>query len=66
MAGRIKALIDDVIRLRTKGNSSLEHFVRATLLMKGIDPDGFNEQSADDPQVIQALEKMLTDFSKPK
>jgi hypothetical protein len=64
MAGRIKQLIDELVRLRTKGNPRVEHFVRAHLVLSGLDPDAYNPASADDPEKIRALENMIRDFQR--
>ena len=62
MAGRVKALIDELLRLRAKGVPSLEHFVKAHLVLNGIDPDQHTETSADVPAAVQALERMIQDY----
>lgn len=58
----MKALIDELIALRTLGAPSSAPFIRALLMMKGINPDVWHEQSTDDPTKIAALESMLRDF----
>jgi hypothetical protein len=63
MAGRIHALIDEIVRKRAKGDTALEHFVRAQLLMKGIDPAKYGPTSDDDPTVLKRLEEMDEAFS---
>jgi hypothetical protein len=63
MAGRIKQLIEAVIEIRTNGKLELHHFVRAHLFMKGINPDLYDENSTDDPGIIETLERMRDDFS---
>jgi hypothetical protein len=64
MAGRIKQLIDELVRLRTKNNPNVEPFVRAHLVLNGLDPDAYNTASADDPEKIDALENMIRDFQR--
>lgn len=64
MAGRIKQLIDELVRLRTKNNPKVEPFVRAHLVLNGLDPDAYNQASADDPDKIHALENMIRDFQR--
>jgi hypothetical protein len=60
MAGRIKQLIDELVRLRTKNNPKVEHFVRAHLVLNGVDPDAYDLGSADDPVKIRALRSSQT------
>lgn len=62
MAGRTKQLIDELVVLRTGGSESLGHFVRAHLMMRGINPDVHSAASADDPKTVQVLEQMIADF----
>ena len=62
MAGKIHKLIDDLVRLRANGRAGLSHFVRAHLVLTGIDPDQFDASSADDPEIVERLEKMIADF----
>lgn len=62
VSGNIKRLIDELITLRTQGNEALAHFVRAHLVMKGIQPDRYTDSSPDDPKVIAELERMISDF----
>lgn len=62
MAGEVRRLIDELIRLRSKGKPSLEPFVRVHLMLAGIDPDRYGEDSPSDPAVEQTLQKMIADF----
>jgi hypothetical protein len=62
MAGRVKALIDELIELRSGTSPGLSHFLRAHLLMKGIDPAAFDERSPDDPDKVRTLEDMISSF----
>jgi hypothetical protein len=62
MAGKVKKLIDELIRVR--GGAKVEPFVRAHLMMKGIDPDGYRGEDADDPDAVDALERMIADFAR--
>ena len=62
MAGEVKRLIDELMRLRSRGNPSLEPFVRVHLVLNGIDPDQHTADSPSDPKMEQALQKMIADF----
>jgi hypothetical protein len=66
MAGKIKLLIDQLVKQRTGGASGLEHFVKVNLLLSGIDPEAFSASSPDEPVKIAQLEKMILDFDSRK
>ncbi|OPY62219.1 MAG: Cyclic di-GMP phosphodiesterase response regulator RpfG [Pelotomaculum sp. PtaU1.Bin065] len=55
MAGRIKEIIDTVIRERSNGNFAIEEMTKAKFILKGINPDKFESCSADDPVIIDKL-----------
>jgi hypothetical protein len=62
MRGKIKRLIDELIEIRTRGNTAQAHFVRSHLVLNGIDPARFDESSPDDAEVIATLEQMISQF----
>lgn len=64
MAGRIRQLIDELGTLRTHGQPGLQHFLRAHLMLNGINPDHYTAKSQDDPATIRQLEKMIHDFQE--
>ena len=64
LAGQIKRLIDDLIRLRTRNNVKVEPFVRVHLVLNGIDPDVYGLESPDDPEKIRVLGEMIRDFER--
>jgi hypothetical protein len=66
MPGRVKSLIEELIRVRARGRPGLEHFVKAHLVLKGIDPDAYDEKSADEHDKIQVLEQMIRDFKQQR
>lgn len=66
MAGRVKHLIDELISLRASGNPGIEHFMRAHLMLNGIDPARYTESSPDDESKERRLEQMITAFSRQK
>ena len=61
--GRTKALIEQLIRLRTKGNPALTHFVTVHLVLQGIDPAEHTADSVDREEITHKLEKMIRQFS---
>lgn len=62
VAGRIRNLIDRLIELRTGGRAQMTHFVRAHLVLNGINPDEFDRNSPDHPDVVARLEAMIQEF----
>lgn len=64
MAGRVKQLIDELIELRANGNPGVVHFMRAHLMLNGIDPSRYTESSPDDQQKERRLEEMIGNFSR--
>jgi hypothetical protein len=58
----VKALVDELVQLRTKGISSLEHFVKAHLALNGIDADAYTDTSPDDYNKIRLLEKLIEEY----
>jgi hypothetical protein len=67
MAGKIKAMIDDIIRIRSKGNPVIASTMRIKLKLKGIDSERYTEISDDDPIILARLDEIykdLTDYTK--
>jgi hypothetical protein len=62
MAGKIKNMIDYIIRQRAQDNPMLERVIKTKLILKGINPSKYNLQSDDDPVIIKKLEIMLNDL----
>ena len=62
MAGKVKHLIDAIIAFRSKGNPSMVGFVRAKLMLKGIDPAKYTETSSDEPDVVRKLEALAREL----
>lgn len=56
MSGQIKNMITQLIQMRVGDDRHLEAPFKIKLIMKGIDPDCFDDQSADDPVIIQRLQ----------
>jgi hypothetical protein len=55
MAGKIRALIDEIIERRGKGDRVRIATTRTKLFLKGINPDRYNASSPDDPDIIRKL-----------
>lgn len=61
MAGKIRQMIDSIIKQRSKENPMLVSIVKTKLILKGIDPAKYTLQSDDDPVVIGKLKAMIQD-----
>ncbi|NMM63108.1 hypothetical protein HBE96_10445 [Clostridium sp. P21] len=58
MAGKIKKIIDEIIKQRSKGNPAIKEMTKAKFILKGINPDKFDSDSEDDPVIIEKLLKI--------
>ena len=56
MAGKIKQLLGRLADTRGRGAAGA-HFLRSHLILKGINPDSYADDSPDDPAVIAELEE---------
>ncbi len=63
MAGQIKMLIDKIIRERSKGNETVALTTKTKIILKGINPNQWDENSPDDPAVIEKLKQVAKEFS---
>ncbi len=62
MAGRIHHMIDQIVDKRAKGNATIVMTTKTKLMLKGINPEAFNEGSPDDPAVIEKLTGIAHDL----
>jgi hypothetical protein len=58
MAGKIKEMIDFVLKQRAAGNPMLEKIIKTKMILKGITPSKFTSESEDNPEILQQLEGM--------
>ena len=58
MAGKIKKLIDYIIEQRSQGDSTIVNTTKTKMLLKGINPDLYNESSDDDPKIELRLKEI--------
>lgn len=63
MAGKIKQMIDEIIKHQSQGNPAMAHFAKTKLTLKGINPDKFDALSEDDPFVIEKLTALADELS---
>jgi len=62
MAGKIKQMIDYIIRQRAQDNPMLERVIKTKLILKGINPSKYDNQSADDQVIINKLQTLINDL----
>ena len=55
LAGKIKQIIDNIIEERSKGNPAIREMTIAKLILKGLNPNKFDENSSDDAVIIEKL-----------
>jgi hypothetical protein len=55
MAGQIRHMIDSIIEQRGRGNPTLALTTKTKLVLKGFNPDSFDDNSVDDPAVIMQV-----------
>ncbi|OOM09338.1 FIST signal transduction protein [Clostridium saccharobutylicum] len=55
MAGRIKEIIDEIIRIRSRENPAIAEMTIAKLILKGFNPNKFDKNSIDDEVIIEKL-----------
>lgn len=63
MAGKIKQMIDEIIKHQSQGNPAMAHFAKTKLTLKGINPDKFDASSEDDPGIIAKLTALADELS---
>lgn len=61
MSGKIKKLINCIIRSNAKTNQALVNMTKAKLMLKGINPDSYSFFSEDDLQILEILENFARD-----
>lgn len=62
MAGKIKEMINEIIRQRSKGNPAIKEMTIAKLILKGINPNKFHEDSPDDAIIIKRLAEIAKEL----
>lgn len=60
MAGKIREIIDSIIRERSEVNPAIAEMTKAKFILKGISPDKYDMDSADDPVIIEKLLSLKT------
>ena len=55
MAGKIKKMLDKIVTDKSGGNPTLMTTTKTKLILKGLNPDRYDAQSADDPNIIKKI-----------
>ncbi|MCB0193608.1 MAG: FIST C-terminal domain-containing protein [Anaerolineae bacterium] len=58
MAGKIKKMLDQIIETRSKGDYFLEQITKTKLIIKGINPDKYHDNSPDTPKIMQDVRRI--------
>jgi hypothetical protein len=56
--GRARQIIDRIIAIRSGGNPTIAKNIKTKLLLKGIDPDSYNDDTLDSPKTLDKLRRM--------
>jgi hypothetical protein len=59
MAGKIRQMIDTIMDRKAKDNPMMERVIKAKMILKGINPAKYTDQSEDNLAVIAQLESMM-------
>jgi len=62
VTGKIKKMIDTIIEEKAKGNQTLVNVTRTKLILKGINPDKFDANSEDNPEIIAKLRTLASEL----
>jgi hypothetical protein len=62
MAGKIKRQLTTIISTISKDNPTLINIVRTKLILKGLNPDKFDDQSPDDQAVLEKVKTVAAEF----
>ena len=65
MSGKIKNILDYMINSRSAGDPIIAEVTKAKLILKGINPDNFDENSPDDPKIMKEILEMLNLLFEP-
>lgn len=65
MAGKIKQLLDQIIEARSQGNPMIAQATKTKLILKGISPDRYTEDSVDDPTTMARIHSIAKELELP-
>jgi len=56
--GKTKQIIDRIIEVRSGGNPVIVKDIRVKLMLKGINPDAYSDNTLDNPQMLEKLHSL--------
>lgn len=62
MPGQIKHLIDSIILQRAKGDPLIVIMTKSKLVLRGVDPDRFNDESEDNSEVLAIVRAIAAEL----
>ena len=62
MAGQIKKMLDKIIEARSHGDRTIALTTKTKLVLKGINPEDYGSDSADDPEVISRVKQVAKEL----
>lgn len=63
MAGEIKRRLEKLVEEVAKGNPLIRTTTKTKLIIKGLDPDKFSENTEDDPDVLKRVDEIAQEFN---
>lgn len=62
MAGKVKIMIDRIIKERSKGNATIEMTTRTKIILKGVNIDQWTALSNDDQAIISKVTQIAKEL----
>jgi hypothetical protein len=62
MAGQVRRMIDTIIQERSKGNVTIATTTKTKMILKGLNPDAYNNGSEDDPKVVARVKEIAAEL----
>lgn len=62
MPGRIKQIIDQILKQRAGNDAVLVNTTKTKLILKGVNPDKYTAASADEPATIDKLKVIASEM----
>lgn len=62
MMGQIRRMLDTIIEKRAKGNPTIAMTTKTKLILKGFNPDKFDHNSPDDPEILAKVRQVATEL----